>query len=403
MKGGNMPKKKTSKKTAIPAENGNNFYKAGWQPSIDIDPNTGKGELVHVGTDPNYENDFDNILKNWGFDPKIYEIDGILKVSSWNAQLKGGIVETFHAFKGTIRRKSATHDKHYDALFKQAVKKPALTKRNLFGGDTAMLFMMSDWQLGKDDYGVEATIARYDVALQDAVKLLKNYRKMGMKIDEVFLVGMGDLTEGCSKFFYDSQPFNVSLNLLEQYSLARAMIYKTVETFLPHVDKITLTGVPGNHGEMTRSGKGQVLSNRLDNSDTMHLQIMDEIFSANKERYKKVKVIIPEGYHLNLEVKGKKAAFTHGHMTNGGGNAEAKIEAWWKGQMFGFLPTGEAEILITAHYHHFRAKNQGDRHWFQCPSLDKSIDFTQRSGLWSHPGVLTLLVNDRGPSFPVIV
>ena len=262
---------------------------------------------------------------------------------------------------------------------------------------------MSDWQLGKDDYGVENTIKRYDVALQDGVALLKNYRKMGKKIDEIFLVGMGDLTEGCSKFFYESQAFNVSLNLMEQYALARAMIYKTVETFLPHVNKITLTGVPGNHGEMTRSGKGQVLSSRLDNSDTMHLEIMDEIFAANKERYKKVKVIVPESYHLNLEIKGKKTAFTHGHMTGGGGNAEAKIEAWWKGQMFGFLPTGDAEVLITAHYHHFRAKNQGDRHWFQCPSLDKSIDFTQRSGLWSHPGVLTLLMNNKGPSFPVIV
>ena len=96
-------------------------------------------------------------------------------------------------------------------------------------------------------------------------------------------------------------------------------------------------------------------------------------------------------------------AFTHGHMSTGSGNAEAKIESWWKGQMYGFLPPGNANILITAHYHHFRAKTQGDRHWFQCPSLDKSIDFTERTGLWSHPGVLTLLVNDRGPSFPVIV
>jgi len=131
-----MSKKKSNKKkaTAIPAENGNNFYKAGWQPSIDIDPNTGQGELVHVGTDPDYENNFDSIIKQWGFDPNIYEIDGILKVSSWNAQLKGGIVETFHAFKGTIRRKSASHDKHFNALIKQAAKKPPLTKRNIFGG-----------------------------------------------------------------------------------------------------------------------------------------------------------------------------------------------------------------------------------------------------------------------------
>jgi len=392
-----------SKKKSIPVENSNNYFKAGWKPTVDFDHATGTGEITHVGTDPNYESKTDEILRSWGFDPKLYEIDGILKVSSWNAQLKGGIVETFYAFKGSVRRKSANRDKYYKELFKQAAKKPPLAKHKLFGGDTAFFFFMSDWQLGKDDYGVENTIKRYDIALQDAVQLLKNYRKIGYKIDEVYLVGMGDLTENCTKFFYDSQPYNVSLNLLEQYSLARAMIFKTVETFLPLADKIILTGVPGNHGEMTRSSKGQVLTNRLDNSDTMHLEIMKEIFNANKERYKKVDVIVPEGYHLTLGVKGKEMAFTHGHMTNGSGNPEAKIESWWKGQMYGFLPTGNAHILVTAHYHHFRAKQQGDRQWFQCPSLDKSLDFTQRTGLWSHPGALTLLVNDRGASFPVIV
>jgi hypothetical protein len=83
-------------------------------------------------------------------------------------------------------------------------------------------------------------------------------------------------------------------------------------------------------------------------------------------------------------------------MSGGGGNAEAKIENWWKGQMYGFLPAKDAQILITAHYHHFRAKQQGDRTWFQAPSLDKSLDFTARSGLWSHPGVLTFTINKKG-------
>ena len=396
-----MPTNKKDK--GIPVENSNNFYKAGWQPNAEFSNETNTGEITHVGTDPNYARNFDKILEQWQFDPKEYEIDGVLKVSSWNTQLKGGRVETFYAFKGTIRRKNPKRDKYFETLFKQAAKKPKLPKHNIFKGDTAYCFFLSDWQLGKDDYGVENTIKRFDVALQDGLQLLKNYRKIGMKIDEIYLIGMGDLTENCTKFFYDSQSFNVSLNLLEQYSLARAMIFKAVETFLPHADKIILSGVPGNHGEMTRSSKGQVLTSRLDNSDTMHLQIMDEIFKGNPKRYKKVKVIIPESYHLTLEVKGQTMAFTHGHMTSGSGNAENKIEQWWKGQMYGWLPVGQASILVTAHYHHFRAKTQGDRHWFQCPSLDKSIDFTQRTGLWSHPGVLTLLVNDRGPSYPVIV
>ena len=255
--------------------------------------------------------------------------------------------------------------------------------------------MCSDWQLGKQDLGVENTIKRYDIALQDGVNRIHELRKAGVLIDEIYILGLGDLTENCYGF-YDSQAFNIELTLKEQYALARAMLMKTIDTFLPLADKLILAGVPGNHGEMSRSGKGQVTTNRLDNSDTMHLDICGEIMAANPKRYKQVKVDVADGFHQVLNIKGIKTGLSHGHMSSGSGNAENKIENWWKGQMYGFQEAGECQLLITGHYHHFRAKQQGDRTWFQCPSLDKSIDFTARTGLWSHPGVLTLTVNKKG-------
>jgi predicted phosphodiesterase len=380
----------------VPQEWGNNFYKSGWQPGLEINEATGQGEITHVGTDPNFRNKFDDILLTWGFDPKIYEIVDTVRASSWNAQLKGGVVETFYAFKGIVRKKNPGQDKYFKALFKQAGKKPPL-KSKTHGGDTAFLFFMADWQLGKKDFGVENTIKRYDVALQDAVNRIKELRRAGVQIDEIYMIGLGDLTENCTPHFYESQPHNVSLTLIEQYALARSMIMKTIDTFLPHADKLVLAGAPGNHGEMSRTSKGQVATTRLDNSDTMHLQICEEIMSANKERYKNVTVDIPDGFHQVMDIKGIPCGWTHGHMTGGsGGNPENKIENWWKGQMYGFLPMSAVQILITGHYHHFRAKQQGDRTWFQSPSLDKSIDFTARSGLWSHPGVLTFTVNKKG-------
>ena len=379
----------------IPEDWGNNFYKSGWQPGLEVNEQTGLGEITHVGTDPDYRNKFDSILQEWGFNPEHYEIEGSVRASSWNVQLKGGRTETFYAFKGIVKKKRPGHDKYFQELFKQAKRKPPITKK-FNAGDTAFMWFMSDWQLGKRDYGVENTIKRYDRALQDGVNRIKDLRKLGVDIDEIYMVGLGDLTENCTPHFYESQPHNVELSLIEQYALARSMIMKTIDTFLPHAPKLILAGVPGNHGEMTRTSKGQVSTNRLDNSDTMHLQICNEIMSANKERYKHVEVNIPEGFHQTLIIKGKKVSFTHGHMTGGGGNAEAKIEKWWKGQMYGFLPPGDAEILVTAHYHHLRMKQQGDRTWFQAPSIDKSIDFTERTGLWSHPGVLTFTISDKG-------
>ena len=380
---------------SIPEEWGNNFYKSGWQPGLEVNEQTGLGEITHVGTDPNYRNKLDSILLEWGFDPEHYEIEGSVRASSWNVQLKGGNTETFYAFKGIVRKKKPGHDKYFQALFKQAKRKPPITKK-FDVGDTAFMWFMSDWQLGKKDYGVENTIKRYDRALQDGVNKIKDLRRLGVKIDEIYMVGMGDITEGCSPHYYESQPHSVTLSLIEQYALARSMIMKTIDTFLPHAPKLTLCGVPGNHGEMTRTAKGQVASSRLDNSDTMHLQICREIMSANPDRYSKVEVNIPEGFHQTVIIKGKKVSFTHGHMTGGSGNPENKIENWWKGQMYGWLPAGDAEILVTAHYHHLRMKQQGDRTWFQCPSIDASIDFTERTGLWSHPGVLSFTISDKG-------
>ena len=379
----------------FPKEWGNNFYKSGWQPDIEVNEQTGLGHITHVGTDPNYRTKFDEILRDWGFDPKFYEIEGAVRASSWNAQLKGGETTTFFAFKGVVKKKRPGHDKYFQSLFKQAGKKPPITKK-FNAGDTAFMWFMSDWQLGKKDFGVEDTIKRYDQALQDGVNRIKDLRKLGVEIDEIYMVGLGDLTENCTPFFFQSQPHSVSLSLIEQYALARSMIMKTIDTFLPHSPKLVLAGVPGNHGEMTRTSKGQVASSRLDNSDTMHLEICREIMSANPDRYGKVEVNVPDGFHQTLIIKGKKVSFTHGHMSGGSGNPEAKIENWWKGQMYGWLPPGDAEILVTAHYHHLRMKQQGDRTWFQCPSIDASIDFTARTGLWSHPGVLTFTINDKG-------
>ena len=379
----------------FPKEWGNNFYKSGWQPDIEVNEQTGLGHITHVGTDPNYRTKFDEILRDWGFDPKFYEIEGAVRASRWNAQLKGGETTTFFAFKGVVKKKRPGHDKYFQSLFKQAGKKPPITKK-FNAGDTAFMWFMSDWQLGKKDFGVEDTIKRYDQALQDGVNRIKDLRKLGVEIDEIYMVGMGDLTENCTPFFFESQPHSVSLSLIEQYALARSMIMKTIDTFLPHSPKLVLAGVPGNHGEMTRTSKGQVASSRLDNSDTMHLEICREIMSANPDRYGKVEVNVPDGFHQTLIIKGKKVSFTHGHMSGGSGNPEAKIENWWKGQMYGWLPPGDAEILVTAHYHHLRMKQQGDRTWFQCPSIDASIDFTARTGLWSHPGVLTFTINDKG-------
>jgi hypothetical protein len=52
---------------------------------------------------------------------------------------------------------------------------------------------MADWQLGKADYGVENTLKRYEEALIKGVNQIKALRKTGTEIDEIYLLGLGDL------------------------------------------------------------------------------------------------------------------------------------------------------------------------------------------------------------------
>jgi len=237
-------------------ELGNNYYKSGWQPSIEFDESTGKGEVTYVGTDPDYKNKYDDILRGWGFDPKYYEIEGTVRASNWQTQLKGGQITTFFAFKGVVKRKNPALDQYFDKLVKEYSKKPKL-KDTDFGGDTAFIWTMADWQLGKADYGVENTLKRYEEALIKGVNQVKALRKTGTEIDEIYLLGLGDLTENCDQSFYSSMPFNVELTLRQQYELARRMIMQTIDTFLPHADKIIVCGIGGNPGHMHQPGKGQ--------------------------------------------------------------------------------------------------------------------------------------------------
>ena len=51
------------------------------------------------------------------------------------------------------------------------------------------------------------------------------------------------------------------------------MVLEVLDGLLSLAPKIILGGVPGNHGE-NRTSKGQVSTNRLDNSDTAQLQIV---------------------------------------------------------------------------------------------------------------------------------
>tara|TARA_R100000773_G_scaffold1994_1_gene2700 strand:- start:1612 stop:2808 length:1197 start_codon:yes stop_codon:yes gene_type:complete len=370
---------------------GNNYYPSGWQPQASFDESTKTGSITHV--QPSNNNfKYDSLLNSWGFDSEEFYIDeDTIRFSTWNAQVKGGEVVDMYAFRAIIKKKNPHHDKYYEKLLREVKKKKPIKVKT--GGNCAWFFFMADWQLGKKDLGVDETIKLIRRGIQNGKKQLKDLAKQGFVVKEIYLIGLGDLIENCYGFF-KHQTFNVSLTKSEQEHLTRVMILEILDSFLTKAEKIVLGGVPGNHGE-NRAGKGEVVTNRLDNADTACIQIVGEII-ANRPRYKHVQVVVPDDFHLALEVFGKRIAFTHGHMASGGGDIWSKIEKWWKGQMYGWLPAGMSEILVTGHYHHLRVVEQLGRTWFQAPSLDQSDEFKARTGNMTRNGVLSFTVNRDG-------
>ncbi|QDP46719.1 MAG: hypothetical protein Tp156SUR915002_9 [Prokaryotic dsDNA virus sp.] len=370
---------------------GNNYYPSGWKPQVSYDNKSKNANVTAVVRDK--DTTFDTILRHNGFDPNEYEVvNDTVKYSTWQTQLKGGEVADLYAYKFEVRKINPHHDIYYKTLLKEIKAKKPLKKKTI-KGNNAFLYLMADWQIGKKDYGTLNTIQLIKDSIEQSKKRIKTLNNTGVEIDEIYIIGLGDLIENCFGFF-PQQAFNVELNRSEQAHLTRKMILEIVDSFLPLANRIYLGGVAGNHGE-NRTGKGEVVTSRLDNEDTNCIQIVGEIMS-NNPRYKKVKTVVPDSFHLTLDIKGIRCGFTHGHLGSGSGDTWTKIEKLWKGQMFGWKPLGSCEILYSGHYHHFRSVQQAGRTWFQAPSLDASFEFEEKTGYSTDRGVLTMTISKSG-------
>ena len=66
---------------------------------------------------------------------------------------------------------------------------------------------------------------------------------------------------------------------------------------------------------------------------------------------------------------------------------------WWQGQVMGNCSVAQAEILNVGHLHHYHAKSVGTRLFVQSPAMDGgSAWFRDKSGLESHPGIVSMVV-----------
>ena len=376
-------------------ELGNNYFPSGWKPQRTWDNESNTGEVTHVQQEESFK--FNSLLDEWGFpSEEFFIVEESIKFSTWQTQLKGGTVADMYAFNATIKRKKPKHDKFFKETLAQ-IKKKKPVKVSKDTGELAYFFICADWQFGKreynSDWGADETVDHIRNGIIKAKNNIKELKKMGQIVDEIYIIGVGDLIENCFGFF-EHQPFNIEYTRTEQEHLARSMLVEILDGLLPLAPNIILGSVVGNHSEY-RSGKGNITTSRLDGSDTAIFQIIGEIIEG-REAYKHVKVVVPDDFYLVLEAKGLRLGFYHGHITSGGANIEKKIMGWWSNQSMARLPIGSCDILCTGHYHHLRVLTERGKTWFQSPSLDTSKELEARSGLTTTHGILTFTVSSLG-------
>ena len=368
-------------------------YPKGWEPRVE---ETGDQALA-VSVQMSVQNaDERTLLEGWRLDPDVWRIiDGTLTVNRW--QQHEASDEWLYQYKARLEKWAAAERHDVDELL-AGLGKYKRSKVSTENASTFPVFNLSDWQIGKGDGdGVEGTVARIINQIGKGEDLLDELRRRKTPVDTLYVMGMGDLTEGCSGN-YPSQAFTVELNQREQDRVTRRLLRDAIVAWSRKVPRMVVGCVPGNHGENRQNGKAY--TGPGDNRDVGVFEPVCEALAQNDEAFGHISWVIPrDEMSVVLDIGGRTTAFNHGHLPLGGGTPGAKAKRWWEGQSFGGQPVGDALTLVTGHYHHFSVVDHGPRVWVQCPANDGgSAWWRDATGAESRAGMLTFLSTVDGPN-----
>ena len=362
----------------------------GWEPRID----TSKKEIVSkpqkkAGNPQDHR--WDKYLEELGFNPDEFEIIEPFEIRSWDSNTENG-KDTFYYYKEKIISKYAVNDRDFDFKALLSEIKKSKPKAQTIKGKSSMIVCLSDWQMGKrDGDGTKGIVARIEQMIPDVTARIKELRKSGVDLAHLYVVGLGDIVEGCEGF-YPMQEHSVEYDLRRQKMIARRLLVKSLKEWAPLFKNVVVACVPGNHGENRKNGKA--FTTFGDNFDVAIFDEAAEIFQENPA-YKHVKFVIPENdLWLTLDVSGTIIGLAHGHQFRTGGRySHQKAVAWLSGQAFGMTEMGDADILISGHFHHLFVVNEGKRTLMQCPSVDGGSEwFENMTGKSSYAGTLTFSI-----------
>lgn len=318
----------------------------GWEPGFEW--NGKVGTLISEPTAERTSPAFEALLVELGFDPQLHEVDGPIQVRRWQ-QTPGDEYLYYH--RATIRLRDSVNDVDIDLLVARVAKRKARSSAAT-AGDAALVVCWADWQAGKSDGdGVPGLMGRLEDMVGKVEDRWRDLRKIGVPLSRIYVLGLGDLKESCQGH-YAQQAFRTALNNRDQRKLIRWGIDSALDRWARIVPEIAVKAVGGNHGEEREAGKSN--TDFADNVDVAVFEDVAYAYAKNPDRYEHVSFSLPNAdLTLTFEHDGLIIGMAHGHQAGfGSGDPKAKIDRWWRGQMAGQQPIGDADILVTGHYHH---------------------------------------------------
>ncbi len=377
----------------------------GWEKGVTIEGGSGYVYSGAVDGEPSIES-WDDIIREFGLDPAIYEIDPMatLDLRVWDMPIgkegKTGpsIVKRMHYYRAPVRL-VASHSWLSEEEFAKGLERYKAPPKSImdatYEGPNGFVVCLSDWQIGKKDG--DGSVGIRDRIMASAQASLDRYthlRKLGIEIGTVYLIGMGDMIEQCDGH-YASQAFKTDLNERQQQRLAGRLFRDIVVMFSRVAQRVVVASVGGNHGENRRNGKA--FTDTGDNADMMLVDITADALSMNPDAFNHVSFVALENQlWCTLDVYGTTVGFTHGHLARGGASPELKQKKWISNQALAKSDIGDADVFVTGHFHSFQVSDWGPRMWLQCPTQDGGSEWFENStGASSSTGFLTFVSGPR--------
>lgn len=353
--------------------------KEAWRPQLELDADGG----YFVSTPRKEEaTNAEDLLAEFELDPKDWIVVSVRR-SKWEGGRSG---EWLNSYRVSLKPRSYAGTMLDASELEKEIKKwrpPRAAKPAT--GDLTAIYAVGDTQWGKDaGDGTEGTVRRVRRALEESLARQQEIKKRG--VGPIAIPQMGDCIEGVV-----SQGGKIAgrldLDLTSQIRVGRRVLLEWVKAFAPLTNELIIPVVPGNHDESHR----QLITDPMDSFQVEIVQQVLDICQENPD-LQHVTGRFPERDNSTLAVNlsGTMVGFAHGHQLR-------DAQKWWQGQALGDTAVGQADVLITAHYHHYAVKNLNHRLWIQTPALDGgSFWYADRTGMGARTptGIVSLVVGE---------